>query len=79
MTTLDGRGAPIKAGDTVIWHDNRANSMSGAYRVKAVKKRVQIIIYSDYITWVDADNVIVVNSLPYVQGGLNTEERKKND
>lgn len=78
MTTYDGRGAEVKAGDMVIWHDNRASSRSGLYTVLDAKTRVKIDVYSDTEgTWVNASSVIVVDQLPHVEGRLNTPQKRR--
>lgn len=78
MTAYDRRGAEIKAGSFVIWHDNCANNASGLYLVLAVKKKVRLQ-RDGYNTWVFPDSVIVVDSVPYVEGKFNTKEKEKNE
>ena len=82
MTAYDARGAEIKPGDYVIWHDNRASNSSGLYLVEDVKSRVKLY-RPGWKTWVTFGSVIVVDSLPYVEDTLNTprtqNEKEKNE
>lgn len=78
MTVYDRRGAEIKPGGFVIWHDNRARNDSGLYLVLDVKKKVHLQ-RGGWWTWVFPESVIVVDSVPYVEGALNTKEKEKDE
>lgn len=72
---VDRRGAEIHEGDWVIWLATGSYSEPDVYEVQDVKKRVRI---TDNNSWVDPNNLIVVDSLPYVEGRKNTtNERNK--
>lgn len=77
MTLYDRRGAEVKPGSFVIWHDNRAMGATGLYLVLDVKKKVRLQ-RGGYNTWVFPDSVIVVDSVPYVEGKFNTKEKEQN-
>lgn len=78
---LDRRGALIRPGCHVIWLDNRGYSSSGLYRTLDVRKRVMLLLAHDgdeqFTTWVNPESVIVVDSVPYVEGTTNTKQKEK--
>lgn len=65
----DRRGVHIEEGDWVIWLATGSYSEPDVYQVADVKKRVRLV---DNTGWIDPYNVIVVDSIPYVEGRNNT-------
>lgn len=76
MDVLDRRGVPIKEGDWVIWLSSTYYYGVDVYRVADVRKRVRLV---DNYGWIVPSNLIVVDSLPYVEGRNNTTTKGTND
>lgn len=74
----DKRGADIVKGGYAIWIDNRASSATGLYEVLDVKIKVKVGSEDGaWSTWVFPDSVIMVDSVPHVEGMRNTKRGTK--